>query len=135
MKTKMDETFTFANTTPLLSSAENWYIANLGCQPTAHKETWQEDCVKIKKLVRNPPPPTSPRLLLPGVDHLSPPCCLAGWRQAGETSSMHQMFPHLLYLVLSTLTPPISFLLFIRIGPWKLVMFTLSCSCLSKGSE
>ena len=49
MKKKMDETFTFANTTPLLSSAENWYIANLGCQPTAHKETWQEDCVKIEK--------------------------------------------------------------------------------------
>ena len=46
-----------------------------------------------------------------------------------------QLPPHLLYLVLSTLTPPISFLLFIRTGPLKLVMFTLSCSCLSKGSE
>ena len=43
-----------------------------------------------------------------------------------------QLPPHLLYLVLSTLTPPISFLLFIRTGPLKLVMFALSCSCLRK---
>ena len=40
MKIKMDEAFTFANTTPLLSSAENRYIAYLGCKSTAYKETW-----------------------------------------------------------------------------------------------
>ena len=40
--------------------------------------------------------------------------------------------PHLLYCILSILTPPSSVRLFIKIGPWKFSMFTLSVTCLSR---
>ena len=56
----------------------------------------------------------------------------------GESSTnlllVFQSPPHLLYLVLSTLIPPISFLRFIRTGPLKLDILTLSIICRSKGS-
>ena len=83
----------------------------------------------------HPPPGSS--ILVSTAFH--PPAGLQdGVRQGRPPSCFNlplQLPPHLLYLVLSTRTPPISFLLFIRIGPLKLVMFTLSCNCLSKGSE
>ena len=37
--------------------------------------------------------------------------------------------PHLLYCILSILTPPSSVRLFIKIGPLKFSMFTLSVTC------
>ena len=40
--------------------------------------------------------------------------------------------PHLLYCILSILTPPSSVRLFIKIGPRKFSMFTLSVTCLSR---
>ena len=42
--------------------------------------------------------------------------------------------PHRLYLVLSTLIPPISFLLFTKAGPWKFDILILSMICRSSGS-
>ena len=41
--------------------------------------------------------------------------------------------PHLLYCILSIFTPPSSVRLFIKIGPWKFSMFTLSVTCLWRG--
>ena len=42
--------------------------------------------------------------------------------------------PHLRYCILSTLTPPISLLLFMRTGPLKFWIWILSMICLSRGS-
>ena len=71
------------------------------------------------------------RLLLPGL-HLTS----SSQRRAGGTSILAAYWspPHLLYCILSTLKPPISFLLFIRSGPLKFEIFTLSINCLSRGS-
>ena len=41
---------------------------------------------KIKEMSRNLHPPSSPRLLQPGFHPPLPPCWLAGWLWAGETS-------------------------------------------------
>ena len=41
---------------------------------------------KPKEMSRNLHPPTSPRLLQPGFHLPPPPCWLAGWLRAGETS-------------------------------------------------
>ena len=122
----------------LFNSAENWYMV-FGFSPPIHSSQidWnQTSLYEYKRIVENLQPPSSPRLLHPGVILPLPPCWLAGWRWAGETSILggHQLPPHLMYLVLSTLTPPISFLLFISMGPLNDVMLTLSWSCLSKGS-
>ena len=56
-----------------------------GCQSTAHKDAWKACCGKVKRFVENPPPPSSPRLLHPGVDHLHPPDPHSRIK-AGETS-------------------------------------------------
>ena len=77
-----------------------------GCQSTAHKDTWEDVCMKLKRLVRNPPPPPSPRLLHPGINHLPPPCWLAGWRQAGETSSVLWLLFSCFPIVVFTLSFP-----------------------------
>ena len=45
-----------------------------------------------------------------------------------------QFPPHLRYCILSTLTPPISVLLFIKTGPLKFWIWILSMICLSRGS-
>ena len=42
--------------------------------------------------------------------------------------------PHLRYCILSTLTPPISLLLFMSTGPLKFWIWILSMICLSRGS-
>ena len=50
------------------------------------------------------------------------PSWLAGWQRVGGTSFLVNSYwfpPHLLYCILSSRTPPISFLLFIRIPPLK----------------
>ena len=47
---------------------------------------------------------------------------------------IHELPPHLRYCILSTRTPPISFLLFIRTGPLKFEIWTLSITWRSKGS-
>ena len=69
---------------------------------------------------------------LPGL-HLPPP--LRGGR--GEPPSWLVDYwppPHLRYCILSTLTPPISVLLFIKTGPLKFWIWILSMICRSRGS-
>ena len=60
-----------------------------------------------------------------------PPSCKVGdgsWRHPAHSP------PHLRYCILSTLTPPISVLLFIKTGPLKFWIWILSMICLSRGS-
>ena len=77
-----DKTFTFHNKTPLPSPAENRY-SQLAANP--RRTRTQDCCEKVKRFVENPPPPSSPRLLHPGVDHLHPPDPHSRIK-AGETS-------------------------------------------------
>ena len=77
-----DKTFTFHNKTPLPSPAENRY-RQLAANP--RRTRTQDCCEKVKRFVENPPPPSSPRLLHPGVDHL-PPSDFLSWSVTGETS-------------------------------------------------
>ena len=91
--------------------------------------------------------PDAPALLQPPpgsscqVVHLLSAPQLACWiTKGGGTSSLvynsywysYWFPPHLLYCILSSLTPPISFLLFIRIWPLKFSMLTRSVTCLSR---
>ena len=105
--------------------------------PAAQEQT---DLIeRIKRVLKSSllhPPPGSSILVLTS---LFPPAGLQDGIWAGETSIpvyyTLSKGAHLLCLILSTRTPPISFLLFISIAPWKLVIFTLSWSCLSRGSK
>ena len=124
----------------LFNSAENWYMV-FGVSPPIHSSQidWNQiSLYKFKRVVENLQPPSSPRFLHPGNWPPSSPllaCRMAlgrGNLHSRGGSSCHPISCR--YLVLSTLTPPISFLLFISMGPLKLVMLTLSWSCLSKGS-
>ena len=80
-----------------------------------------------------------PRLLLPGVHLLTPPPAGLQDGVSGGTSTTlptphsSRSPPQLLYLILFTLTSPISVLLFMRTGPWNLEILTLSMICLSMG--
>ena len=94
---------------------------------------------RIKRLLKSSllhPPPGSSILVLTS---LFPPAGLQDGVWAGETSKpVHHTLAkgaHLRCLVLSTRTPPISFRLFMSTAPLKLVMLTLSWSCLSRGSK
>ena len=71
------------------------------------------------------PPAGSPLLLR---------CCLRRSRRGPPSWDDYEFPPHLRYCILSTLTPPISFLLFIRTGPLKLEIWTLSMVWRSRGS-
>ena len=80
------------------------------------------------------PSPNSPPGSTCRVMHL-PPCWLAGWCGGWgdlHCTSSYSTTPHLLYWCRSTLTPPISVLLFMRTGPLKLLMFTPSLTWQSK---
>ena len=100
------------------------------------RQSWQLNTKRLPRTSLLHPPPGSSILVFTS---LNPPAGLQDGVWAGETSiAVYYTLAkgaHLLCLVLSTLTPPISFLLFISMAPWKLVIFTLSWSCLSRGSK
>ena len=76
---------------------------------------------EIKRIVKNLHPPSSPRLLQPGFHLPSPPCWLAGWRWAGETSNLGHLVappPHISHSIHSYsthLVPPVH-----QYGPLKI---------------
>ena len=87
---EFDKTFTFSQLLPSSTRLKTgtWSIGNLDRQSTAHEKTPEEVVCKQKDFVENLTPPSSPRLLQPGFHLPRPPCWLAGWRRAGETSNL-----------------------------------------------
>ena len=72
-------------------------------------------------------------LLLRSLDVIDPLSFIYGvWWTSLSAPIYPYCPPHLLYCVLSTLMPPISFLLFMIAGPEKFSMFTRSLTCLSR---
>lgn len=116
--------------------AESWFLSFRWPAHSTQRTGYKYSCLKrgISQTLHSS---ISPRLLLPGIFSSSPPpCWLAGWLRVGAPpSSYPHCPPHLLYCVLSTLIPPISFLLFMMAAPLKFSMFTRSVICLSRQLE
>ena len=72
-------------------------------------------------------------LLLRSLDDIDPLSFINGVWWTSLSAPIHPYCPpHLLYCVLSTLMPPISFLLFMIAAPEKFSMLTRSLTCLSR---
>ena len=120
--------------------AKNQLLVEPGQSP-AHRKRETDSLIKSVETKNFPTapstPPTPSRLLLPGYSPpLRPPAGLQvgkGWGDLHPRTL--QSPPPLLYCILSTRTPPISFLLFIKICPPKFSIFTLSVNCLSRQLE